>query len=84
MPRCSWISKCLLFDGLNSGQQDGRRGRHGSAGGHSGHSCLRGELVWKHGCQAASHGVCASGESKLPLYVKQMILLRQLEWDSKP
>lgn len=50
---------------FNPGQQDGCGGCDGSSGGHTRHSGLRSQLVWKHGCPTTSHGVCASGESNL-------------------
>lgn len=50
---------------LSLGKQDGCRGCYGSAGGHTRHSCLCGQPVWEHGCQAASDGVCASGGSNI-------------------
>lgn len=37
-----------------------------------------GQLVWKHGCQAASYGVCASGESHLFHNVKQILSLYKI------
>lgn len=68
--KCTCFSKCLPLD-CESGQQDGCGICDGSAGGHTRDSCMCGQLVWKHGCQAASNGVCASGESLLP-YLKQI------------
>lgn len=52
-----WLCVC------HPGQQDGRGGGHGAAGGHSGHSCLCGQPVREPGSPTATHGMCASGTS---------------------
>ena len=56
------------------GQQDGCGSCDGSIGGHTGYSCMCCQLVWKHGCQATSHGVRASGESNVIQRAKQAVI----------
>ena len=66
-----------------TGQQDGCGGGDGAAGGHSRHSCLCGQPVWKPGGQAATHGVCASGTSQclLPCFSKVLVpFLEDIHW----
>lgn len=56
---------CSFLTCHDSGEQDGCGVSDGSTGGHSRHSCMCGQLVWKHGGQASSDGVCPSGEISL-------------------
>lgn len=72
-PHCnSYLMTCV---GLRpAGQQDGCGGSDGLAGGHSGHSCLCGQLVWEPSRQITTHGVCASGMSLYDITVKYCFL----------
>lgn len=59
LTQTSWRSKRSCCPG----QQDGRGGGDGAAGGHTRNSRLRGQPVGEPGSPAAPHGVCASGAS---------------------